>query len=181
MAEEPDVVFSTAVEGLYQRGLKGRVTPELRGRLRGVGIDLDQALLPAYPLPVWAEALRTTSRALFPDKAVDDGIAELGRMTVQGLRETLIGPAIFPLLRLLGPRRVLQRMTRNLRNGSNFIETKLLLEEAQQAEIWFNRVREVGFYRGVLEAGLKAAGASEATAEICTREGDAVVYRVRWS
>lgn len=178
---ESDVVFATAVESLYLRGLKDRLTPELRDAIRGLGIDLDRPLLPGYGLDTWAQALRVTAATLFPGRTLEQATAEMGRITFNSLRETTIGMALFPIFRLIGPRRVLQRMTRSLRNGSNFIETKVVAEADGEADVWFNRVREVGFYTGVLEAGVIAAGARDAAVTVHSRQGDEVVYRVRWS
>jgi len=177
--EEP-LVFATAWESLYLRGLKGQLTPALRERLKHHGVDFGQPLLPAYPLEIWAAALRDTARQLYPERSLDEGTRELGRRTFLGLRETTIGKALFPLLRLLGPQRVLKRMTRSLRSGSNFIETRVLREGDQDAEVWFNHVVEVGFYQGVLETALVAAGATEATVALGPREGPSIVYKVRW-
>lgn len=177
---EPPLVFATAWESLYERGLKGRLTPELREMLRGHGVDFDRPLLPAYSLDAWAQALCATAEALYPALPLEEGTKELGKATFLGLKETAIGKAMFPLLRLLGPKRVLRRMTRSLRNGSNFIDTKLLREGDQDAAIWFNHVRQVGFYQGVLETALLTAGAQEAHAELGAREGMSIVYELRW-
>lgn len=177
---ESAVVFSTAVESLYLRGLKGRLSAALKEKLRGIGLDLDRPLLPAYSLETWADGLRITASALFPERTVEEATAEMGRLTFSSLGETTIGMALFPIFRLIGPKRVLQRMTRSLRNGSNFIETKVVNEIDGETDVWFNRVREVGFYRGVLEAGVTLAGAKNAEVSIRSRQGDEVVYRVRW-
>lgn len=180
MGDVEPLVFATAVEGLYLRGLKGRVTPALKDRLRALGLDLDKPLLPGYPLQVWADGLCTTAELLYPDLPRDQGIAELGRATIQGLRETTMGLALFPIFKLIGPQRLLRRMTRNLQSGSNFIETKLVRDEPRDAAIWLNLVREPGFYQGVLAAGLEAAGASKVEVQLEKRDGPARTYRVRW-
>lgn len=177
---EAAVVFATAVESLYMRGLKDRVTPALRDELRQLGIDLDRPLLPGYGLDTWADSLRATARSLFPDRSLEDATSEMGRITFNSLRDTALGKALFQVFRVLGPSRVLARMTRSLRNGSNFVETRVVSEDDGQADVWFNCVREVGFYRGVLEAGMIAAGAKDAEVAVRTRQGDEVVYRVRW-
>lgn len=179
--ESQHLVFQTAVEGLYLRGLKDRVTPALRAELREVGIDLDRTLLPAYPLAAWARSLRLAGTRLFPDRPADEGIAELGRLTITGMRETLLGRALFPMLKLLGPVRMLQRMTRSLQNGANFVETKLLRQQDNEAVIWFNHVAEEAFYRGLLDAGLVAAGAQRVEVEVEGREGQSRTYRLTWS
>lgn len=173
-------MFATAWESLYVRGLKGEFSPALRRMLKEHGVDFDQPLLPAYPLEVWAKTLCATATQLYPDRPLEEGTKELGKRTFLGLKETAIGKAMFPMFRLLGPKRVLKRMTRNLQNGSNFIETRVLREGEQDADVWFNHVVQVGFYQGVLETALLTAGATHAEAELGPREGHAIIYKVRW-
>ena len=175
-----EFVFASAVEGLYLRALKGRITPELRTALHQLGLDVDH-VLPAYALDTWEHSLRVTCGHLFPDKALDDAMAELGRQLIAGYQDTAIGKAIFPLMRILGPARVLARMSRNFQSGNNYTDTRVTMLGPSEAVLWFNRVIQPAFYRGILEAGLFAAGAKELSVELGDRQGEGFSFRIRWT
>lgn len=180
MAGEDEFVFASAVEGLYLRALRDRVTPGLKQELKAVGLDLDH-VMPAYPLAVWEHALRVTAQSLYPDQRLEHAMSELGRRLIDGYQQTAIGKAIFPLMRLLGPARVLGRMSRNFQSANNYTETRVKQLAEHDAELWFNRVLQPSFYQGMLEAGLQAAGAQELTVVPGERVGEGFTFRIRWS
>jgi len=175
-----EFVFASAVEGLYLRALKGRITPALADALRGVGLDVDH-VLPAYTLDTWEHSLRVTCANLFPDQPLDDSMAELGRLLIAGYQQTAIGKAIFPLMRILGPTRVLARMGRNFQSGNNYTDTSVTQLGPTEARLWFNRVIQPAFYRGILEAGLLSAGAKDLVVELGDRDGAGFTFHLRWS
>ena len=174
-----EFVFASAVEGLYLRALKGRITPELARALHALGLDVDH-VLPAYALETWEHSLRVTCEQLFPEHKPEDAMAELGRLLIAGYQQTAIGKAIFPLMRILGPARVLARMSRNFQSGNNYTDTRVTQVTPSEALLWFNRVIQPAFYRGILEAGLTAAGAKELAVELGEREGEGFTFRIRW-
>lgn len=177
---EHEYVFAAAVEGLYLRALKDRLTPALRSELKAAGLDLDH-VLPAYPLTIWEEALCIAARGLYPEHRPEEALAQLGRLLIEGYQQTAIGKAMFPLMKLLGPARVLTRMSRNFQSANNYTETRVNQLSPREAELWFNRVLQPAFYQGVLEAGLQAAGAQELAVELGSREGEGFTFRIRWS
>ena len=175
-----DYVFASAVEGLYLRALRGRLSPAAVAQLRELGLDLDH-VLPAYPLSIWEHGLRVTAATLFPELDLDAAMRELGRLLITGYQDTAIGKAMFPLMRLLGPARVLARIGRNFQSANNYTETKVSQLAPNRAELWVNRVIQPGFYLGLLEAGLAVAGAKDLAVELGARDGEGHTFRIRWA
>jgi uncharacterized protein (TIGR02265 family) len=127
ISEEP-IFFASAFEVLFERTLHGRLSPELKGKLRAAGVDVDQRLKVAYPFKVWEDVMAVLARELHP--AVDDDEAWylLGQDFWDGFNATMIGKAAIGMARLVGLDRTLQRFTSNLRNlnnaGEGFVERR---------------------------------------------------------
>jgi uncharacterized protein (TIGR02265 family) len=174
------LVYEHTMEGLFIRGLAGRVTPALKERLRAVGLNLDR-LLPAYPFGTWCSCVRLAAQFVLADLPEEEAYHHLGERMVEGFRETLMGRAQFSVLQLLGPQRVLHRAQQSFRSGNNYTEVRLNPLGPRELEVWMN---EPGFTRyvvqGALAAGLRASGADapEVRVEAFTEEG--VTFRVSW-
>lgn len=122
--DEP-VYFATAFEGLYLKGLKGRVDAPLQDALRAEGLDLSRPLLPAYPLAVWQRCIRATADRLYPGQPLEAAVRELGLTFLRGFLQTLIGKAVFTLGRTIGTERTLLRMGHNTRSNTNVYESEV--------------------------------------------------------
>src|SRR5690606_35901852 len=85
-SEPQKLIFEQAFEGLFLLGLKEHLSPELKEKLRGRGLDLDRPLLPAYPYPVWHGALDEAVAHLWPDLPHEEGYRRIGRRVVEGYR-----------------------------------------------------------------------------------------------
>ena len=101
--------FGQVYEGLFVRGLRGRLT-----------------LQPAYPSSVLPACIVLTAQTLYPTEPLEQALKVIGRTFFLGFIDTLLGRAMLGLLRIIGPRRSLERMQRNFRTGSNYIETRFL-------------------------------------------------------
>jgi uncharacterized protein (TIGR02265 family) len=93
---------------------------------------------------------------------------------------TLLGRALRPVMRTLGPRRVLERISRGFRDATNFTETRLVERGPGAYELWFNDVVRQGFYRGLLQAGMELAGAREPQVELVARASPEATYAISW-
>ena len=176
----PEVVFGHALQGLFEVGLRGRVTPTLAARLKAVGVDLSRPFDIAYPREVWGRVLALTAAELWPAEPTDRAFFLLGRQMLLGYTETLLGRALVSLVKLLGPRRLLGRMTHNLRSGCNYNETKLEDLGPGRARFWINEpALPPGYVAGLLDAAMEIAGASERGWEVVHRDAKGCTYDLR--
>lgn len=174
------LIFAQTFEGLL-RSLAGKLTPQLTEGLRHRGLDLSLALLPAYPLSVWIEVLSFVARERHPGLALDAAVAAVGRDFMDGYAETMVGRAMTAMMRLIGPRRTLERVTRQFRTGNNFSDTRLTEVSATEYRLWVNEVQLAGWYVGILSRGLELAGGKEVKVELLERDAGAGTFRVRWT
>ncbi|RYZ43403.1 MAG: DUF2378 family protein [Myxococcaceae bacterium] len=91
------------------------------------------------------------------------------------------------LIRALGdqldepPHRMLERMTRNLRTGTNYLEARLEQTGPTRYVLTCRPVVVAGFYRGLFAAGLEMSGAKNPSVVLMRSAGDAAVYDLTWS
>lgn len=180
VADADQVIFENTIDGLF-RALRPLVTPAGKAKLRALGLDMDGKLNPAYPAQVWASAVKILAEDAFPGLSPMESQRRVALRTVDAFTEGVLGAAMFKLLRLLGPDRTIGRMTRNLRSGSNYVETRATQLEPHRYEIWINDVTDVpGFYLGLLERGLHHVGAQGLQIALANQAGPACTYRVSW-
>ncbi|HEX8705107.1 MAG TPA: DUF2378 family protein [Myxococcaceae bacterium] len=175
------LVFDQTLEGLFIRGLSGQVTPALKNQLRSVGVDLDRRLLPAYPFPIWCSCVRLAARELYGNTPPETAYHQLGERMVDGYRSTMWGRALFSLLRMLGPQRVVARTQQSFRSGNNYTEVRIQELGPRQLELWVN---EEGLTRhlmqGAMLAGLRGSGAREPRVELKYFTEQDVTFHVTW-
>jgi uncharacterized protein (TIGR02265 family) len=174
------LVFQQSFEGLI-RALGDRLDERCAGRLRQVGVDTQGSLAPAYPLDVWVGALRVAAETLAPEVSLEQASAVVGRRFVEGFGATLIGSALLTTVRLLGPERMLARMTRNLRTGTNYLEAWLEQQGPGRYTLTCRPVVIAGFYVGLFTAGLEVSGARRPSVQIVRQQGEEAVYDIAWS
>ncbi|MCP3105021.1 DUF2378 family protein [Myxococcus sp. K15C18031901] len=173
------LVFPQSFEGLL-RALGDQLDDRCVGRLKQVGVDPKGRLAPAYPLEVWLGALKVASETLAPELPLEEGAAVVGRRFVEGFGSTLIGSALLSSVRLLGPDRMLARMTRNLRTGTNYLQATLEPVGPGRYALTCQPVVVAGFYVGLFLAGLEASGAPRPSVQVVRREGEKAVYDIAW-
>ncbi|MBU8898779.1 TIGR02265 family protein [Corallococcus sp. H22C18031201] len=179
--ESPErVVFQQSFEGLI-RALGSRMDDDCVQRLRQVGIDPIRPLAVAYPLEVWVGALREAAATLAPQAPLDEAAALVGHRFLHGYGGTLIGRALLTGVRLLGPQRMLERMTRNLRTGTNYLEAHLEQQGPTHYVLTCRPVVIVGFYVGLFSAGLEISGAQQPVVRVLSTDGDTAVYDLTWT
>lgn len=174
-------MFSQTVEGLLRA--VGPLKPTEKARIREIGFDPDAPIDAAYPVEKYVQLQRVAVEVFAPDLPFPLAIESLGRRFVDGYGETLIGRAVIVGMKLLGPKRTLQRLTRTLSTGSTFFETKLDETEPGVWRLWINRVTYPGWYLGLLRRGLELAGARDIQLKIIEHVGPGLglTLEVRWS
>jgi uncharacterized protein (TIGR02265 family) len=172
------VIFAATFESLF-RVLRPEGVSALMPVLRAEGIDPNH-LNPAYPMTTWV----TVVRALLPHFApgVDEATAldRLGEAVVDSYNQGLVGKALFGVLRVLGPRRALERTTRNFRTTNNYAESTVTHLEGNTFELWMNEVDLPGFSAAVVRAGLRYAGAVEPVVTVKARDEKGTTFHVSW-
>ncbi|MFT3841618.1 MAG: DUF2378 family protein [Myxococcaceae bacterium] len=175
------VVFEQTIEGLFVRGLAGKLTPGVHQRLKALGIDLSHKLLPAYPFHTWMKALELAAAEVFHGEPTDKAMFKLGELFIDGYQHTQLGRALLEMIKVLGPRRALQRSTANFRAGNNFTETRLTDLTPTSNELWMNEVGPYpAFTAGTLSAVTRASGARDVKVEVAAYDGHSATYRVSW-
>ena len=105
----------------------------------------------------------------------------LGRVFFGGYTSTVIGQAMLTMMRLIGPKRSLERMQRNFRTGGNYIETRFRELGPNHVELWFNEVNGMPSYvQGIIEAGAEQIGARNVRVEYRPEPEGGVLYTVIW-
>lgn len=175
------LVFDQTLEGLFIRGLSGRVTPGLKSHLRGIGVDLDRKLLPAYPFSVWCSCVQVAARELYERVPAEAAYHQLGERMVDGYRETVWGRTLFSMLKLVEPRRVIGRAQQSFRSGNNYTEIRIQEVGPRRLELCVNEEGPTRhLMQGAMLAGLRGSGAREPKVELkCFTEQD-VTFQVTW-
>ena len=173
------LIFSSAMDALL-KVIQGRITPETQRALAAMRIGPPHRPEPAYPAEHWAAAVKLISADMFPGGDLYNQHRQLGRATVLQFADTLMGKAMFGAAKIIGARRSLDRMTRNLRTGANFIETRFTVLDEKTQEVWMNDVTDVpGFYAGLIGAGVDFIPGWPDRIEVKKRDGAACWYELK--
>lgn len=179
---ENHLEFQQVIEGLFLVALKDRRTARLDARLREDGLDLSRPLAPAYPSMRYVEWLRITCQELYPELDEARGLRRLGEAMMSGYTRTMMGKAIFGVMRVIGIRRALDRITRGFRSGDNYSLATCEWVGPQEARVTFNEVHGAPTYNeGALEEALRMLGADAPKVELIScPDGREAVYRITW-
>lgn len=179
--QETELVFESAVDGLFHLGLRDRLQPDLREQLRQAGLDLSRPLLPAYPRKSWNHFLQLTVDALWPDAKPEVAYRALGKQMLAGYQTTLVGKALASLSRIIGPKRVLERMTHNLRSGANYNQCRTTATSPTEILFWVNEPYvHPSYFAGMLEATLELTGAKGVDIQVQEKNAEGCTYRICW-
>jgi uncharacterized protein (TIGR02265 family) len=147
---EQRVLFEHAVDALFNRTLGKRLDNKARERLKAAGLDIEHIDRPV-PVAVWRQCLRIAMEEVYPHLSLDEASLQMGKDLATGYIQTIQGKAAAAMVRLLGPKRSLPRMTMNLRSANNFVETTVRELGPGKYEITINEHH--GFPR-YIEGGL---------------------------
>ncbi|MHA7632788.1 DUF2378 family protein [Corallococcus sp. M7] len=181
MATAEKLVFPTIVEGLFVRGLSGKVPFALKEQLRKEGLDLDRPLQPAYSLDTWTRCVALTAKTLHPEQPDEVAWRMLGERMIDGYRDTMVGRALLGVLRLIGPKRMLMRAQHSFRSGNNYTEVAITERGEREADLWLNEPGLLRYFKqGVMLATVRAASGPATQVDVVQFDDDSVTYRVSW-
>jgi uncharacterized protein (TIGR02265 family) len=131
------IVFSQLMEAFFKYAIPQRLDSETRGRLRKLGVDLDHPFQVAYPVHIWLESINICAEVLYPGLTREQSHYQIGRQLTTGYGQTMMGRAVFAMLRMMGWERSLTRIPRGLQSGTNFLTGKAQLLDSGQLEVVF--------------------------------------------
>src|SRR5687768_1429156 len=94
--------FPDAVESLWIKGLGNRISPELKAELHAKGLDLGPPLKAGYPAEMITQVTYHAARKLFPELTLEQGCYRMGEVAVDQFAYSLLGRALFPMLKVFG-------------------------------------------------------------------------------
>jgi uncharacterized protein (TIGR02265 family) len=179
---EQRVVYVQVVEGLLKHGLHGKVSPRLRERLRQAGVDLDRPLMPAYRVSVWMHCLSVIAEETYPGVPPEEAFRRLAEAHVEGYGHTLLGRALYGVMRMLGPRRVAQRLPQTLRGTDNYTEAVLTERGPTTYEMRLNSsIPSPGYVEALFEAMLRVGGAESPRVTKLHTDEQSTLYQLTWT
>ena len=173
------LVFSHSVEA-FVRAVRPVLDGTFAEQLKAVGVDTTRPLLPAYPVDVLREALLLGAKRLNPSLAQSDAFVALGRRYVDGYGETLVGRALKTAIRLIGPRRTLERLAKQFRTANNYSETKVTHAAPGKSLLWCNDVMYPDWYRVLITGTLEVAGAKNVSVRLSRHDAEGAFFDVEW-
>lgn len=171
------VVFGSVFEALARIVTVSR--PSLVAPLKQLGVDVHK-LQAAYPAEMWKAATDLVAKDLFPEFSPQVAAYRLGRVFIESYFQTLIGRALSATLKILGPARSFNRVSRSFRTANNFTEDRVLTHGPNDYELWINELHVPYVNQGVLQGALETIGAKQCSVEIVKIDGEGVTYRCRW-
>ncbi len=178
---EDRLIYSEVIEGLIQHGLGGHVPSRLRERLGDLGLDVDR-LPSTFPVVTWLKCLHVIIEELFPGVPTEEAFRRLGRQHVEGYGRTLMGRATLRVMRLLGPRRMVQRLPSMLSATDNYTAGTVVERGPMAYELSLNSDLQLPAYaESLFESMLSACGAVEARAKKLEGREDRATYLLTWS
>ena len=172
------LIFAQTFEGLLRCARP--LEPSLEHALRALGLDPSARLEPAYPVEVFRQVMGLLGPHLAPGQPPDEQAFVLGQRFMAGYEQTLVGRAMMAVFRVIGPERGLERLARQFRTGNNFSETRVRRLRSGVFEVWCNQVTLPGWYRGLITAGLSAAGARNLSVAFTGHDAGGGTFEVRW-
>jgi uncharacterized protein (TIGR02265 family) len=176
------LVFESSIEGLFHRGLGDRITPGLRAELKALGIDLTKKLPPAVSRETWYLALGAAARHCFPRVDKNLALKEIGVLLMKGIEETIFGRTMAPVVRLLGPRRLIERVPKNMKSANNFAESTVTALAPTEYQLDVNDVGDAPeVFQGSLEEIARWAGAKTVDVTFEFQKPPSARFVIRWT
>jgi uncharacterized protein (TIGR02265 family) len=178
--QEQEIVYDNTVEALFGRALGKKLTAKCKERLKNEGLDLGNKLRPFYPREQYYRFVNIAAEELFPGNR-DKAHYQLGSAFILGFNETLIGKAVISVVRMIGARRALERMTQNFRSSNNYMQTKLTEVAPNTYELWLSQTSGApAYFEGVLQTALSPTSVKNLKVERANFDGTAVTLRISW-
>ncbi|MFZ5445998.1 MAG: DUF2378 family protein [Myxococcota bacterium] len=175
------IVFGQGFEGLFSREVRALLTPACKDELDRLGVHLDRPFLPGYSVELWAQTVELVARHIYPDETREAAYWKLGRSTVHGFGETLIGKAAFAFMKLTGPVRSVERAARNYANTNNYTVVKLSRTGPTSFDFHLNEQHTIPeFDMGVVEAILEYVGAKHVAVTLVSKDTEGFTMHLEW-
>lgn len=176
---EEALVWGHTVEGLVRCG-KPRATPKWAQRLLGAGLDVNQKVATAYTRNQWRDFIFISAEELF-EGTMEARLEQLGAAFIDEYAQTFLGRAVAAVVRLIGPKRAIERMTKSLRSGNNYSQTRATFTGPRRAEFWLNETLGAPSYIcGALTAVLKLSGTPSVRLRLLETDGQAATFEIEW-
>lgn len=176
--EEP-LVWGHTVEGLV-RCVKSRATPRWIEKMRVHGLDLHKPLATAYTREQWRHFIFTSAEELF-EGTMESRLEQLGDLLIQAYAQTFLGRAVAAVLKIIGPKRAIERMTKSLRSGNNYSDTRATFTGPRRAEFWINETLGAPSYIcGAMSAVITIAGTRSVRVRTLSTDGHAATFEIEW-
>lgn len=178
---ETRVVFASGFDGLFSKEFRKRVTPALVSELKSLGVNIEKPFNPAYTVETWAAVINACSRHLYPELSLPDASWQLGRDTVDGFAHTLIGKAIFGMMKIIGPARSLERSMRSYASTNNYTKVELNRTGPTSYDFTLNEKHTLPQYdMGALEWMLQMCGAKNVTVTLVKQDPEGFIFHLAW-
>lgn len=174
---EPRVAFASLMQSLGR--ILGPLDAPTLERVRALGIDFDR-LLPAYPVETWYAGIELAMSRFDPSLTPEQKQNHFGVRLVEVYGDTLVGKAMYAMMRLIGPERSIQRATRSFRTATNFLDTSYVVHGPRDWELTMNEVIFPHRYPGFFEKALSVAGAKNVKVVLTGLTDTHASYRSRW-
>lgn len=184
MTPDEQLVFGPTVEGLFVRGLAGKLGPGVVAQLRALGLDVEKPLRPAYSRRVINDAVGLVASALYPGLPVDEAWYRVGKFVALGVKNMTLGGATLALLRILGPVRTLHRLARTFRTTNNYMHVELTQRGPGDFALELTPSNaQPRYMQAVIEDMLEHAGAKDLAVTVAEHDAaqERAVYAVRFA
>lgn len=173
----------SAVESMWLKAHRKHLTPQLKGELRGFGIDLDRPLKPQYENEVLHQGTRMLRRTVYGHIA-DDAAAyrAIGEAVIDGFFDTVIGKAMANVFKLIGFRKVVERLPQTLQRGNNHVKATIRWTGQNEAVLEVNDTQphpaiNVGVFERAFQHWFEVPGFK---AELLESSPQKTAYRLSW-
>jgi uncharacterized protein (TIGR02265 family) len=174
------LVFDHTMESLL-RTLARPIPPAQIAGLDALGIDLSKPLLPAYPVETYSALIGFIGRQRFPNLPPEEADFEVGRAFIEAYTtQTLLGRALKSLMKVIGPHRTIERMSRTFRTANNYTQTRLQPLGPASYELWFNYAIRAGYFRGMVLSTLALSGVKQIEVRFVAVQNHEVTFHVSW-
>ncbi|MFT3707406.1 MAG: DUF2378 family protein [Archangium sp.] len=174
------LVWRHTVEGLIRVGLARGEGTEWKSRMKALGLDVEKPLATAYPRDKWKDFIHGSAQVLFQGSE-DEQLERLGSAFIEEYAQTFLGRAVASVVKLIGPRRALERMTKSLRSGNSYSDTKTTFVGPTAAEFWLNDTLGFPTYIcGALAAVLRITSAKNIVVKPIKIDGVNATFSVTW-
>lgn len=153
---------------------------KLTADLQSVGLDPTKKVLPAYPADLTRKVVLLCARALNPTMAEGDALRAFGKRFIERYGDSLIGKALLAASRLLGPKKMLDRVAAQFRTANNYLETKVTHLRPGAAELWCNDIAHGAWFEGIIVEMLENAGAKDPVVHVTKSDASGTVFAIEW-